>query len=497
MAPEIQQIKLKQLHVASFHHRSDWSHLHELRDSIAARGVLCPLVVRKADKGYDVGAGVCRKRAAEMAGLESVPCIVVDLCDDDFIALQVDENRQRRGLHPMDEALYCEELHNRGYSHEQVAAKLGMKRRDVAVKMRLLGLTPAARKAFVDGAFDEESASSLATMGDAAKQADILAALEAGSLQAEEIVGYVRREFTASLEDVPWRMTDDYLVPKAGACSTCPKSSEAQKELFPTGNGLRCLDVDCWRGKMDATWQAELARPGVKLFEQPADGLFVLSSSGTRPTALRSSGMVDADAPCPHATSRTWREAVFSLVKDGDEGPTVYLARDQDGRPRFLMREAVATKMVKRSSPVQEAKAADNGSETSARDTPAKSSRGTARARREIVERFADLVLQDEYDTWAWVVERIIDGAPPRAIAAAAGTLERSIRDLDTPTAPEPKAGLLELANASNRQARRVATAVMIFTEWDGIGDTPESIKVLAADWQIDLERIEREVRKK
>lgn len=501
---EITQIRLQHLHVPDFHHRSNWSHLPELRDSILANGIICPLVVRKRKAGgYEIGAGVCRSKAAGMAELKTVPCIVVDLDDEDFIALQVDENRQRADLHPIDEALYCDEFAKRGMQQDAIAKRLGLKKRDVIRRMKLLALGPKTRKAFVEGRFDEEAALALATTGDAAKQADVLAALETGALQCDEIVSYIRRTFTATLDDVPWRMSDETVVVKAGACTTCPKRSDAQRDLFSKEQtGLRCLDVDCHRSKMEATWQKEAARPDASVFDQPADAVFLQTSEG-RPTVLRSSGMVDADGTCSIALGKTWREAVFSHIPDGSDvpAPTIYLARDQDGRPRWLMREATAARIVKRGAP-----AIDVGNDnppdhidgpTADAGAPAAappSQRAENKVRRLLVRKLAEKIMAADSDSWAWVTERIVGIATPRATASAEDLLGDSIRALDGGP-HEGTAGLILLAKSSNRQAKRVATAVLLFEEADAIGPIPQTVLDLAASCEVDVVATEAEVR--
>lgn len=494
-AQEIQQIRLQHLHVAEFHHRSNWSHLNDLRDSILANGIICPLVVRKRKAGgYEVGAGVCRMKAATMAELKTVPCIVVDLDDEDFIALQVDENRKRADLHPIDEALYCEELHRRGNNNDQIAKRLGIKKRDVIRRLALCALGPAARKAFVAGRFDEEAALSLAQLKDAGRQKDVLAGLDAGTLQPEEITSYVRRTFTASLEDVPWRKSDDQLVVKAGACSTCPKRSDVQRDLFPEGTtGARCLDVDCWHAKMDASWAIEIAKDGASVHEQDATALFIPQSSG-RPVVTNSSGMVDASAQCPHVDGYTWREAVERAVEPGAQAPTVYLARDQDGRPRYLMRESIVGRLVKKSAPAREQKETGRAADPHRPEETGPNPRAEGRVRRKMISKLAEAAISGDHDTWAWVVERLLLACTARAQSAAAELLEPAIKQLDPP-GKDGVEGLVQLAQSSNRQARRVATAVMIFEEADVVGEIGEPIRALAAACEIDLDAIEREIR--
>lgn len=504
---EVKQIKLDSLHVAAFHKRSLFGDLPGLRDSIIANGILEPLIVRPRDRklggGYEIGAGVRRLKAATMAELKTVPCIVRELDDEDMIALQVDENRQREGLHPIDEADYCQELAARGMAHEAIGKKLGLKKRVVVQRMALLALGKQARAAFVAGRFDHEAALALAQVGDVARQRDVLAAIDAGTLQPEEIAGYVRRTFTAPLDDVPWRKSDEKLVVKAGACSTCPKRSEVQRDLFPEAKGSRCLDVDCWRGKMEASWAIAVAKPGVTLLDQPAESLFAPSSSG-RPTVLRSSGMVDQGALCPLVDNYTWGEALEQAMPEGAEPPALYIARDLDGRPRFIYREAIVAKIVKKSDLAKskaEARVAQDphregdppAGEASAQPSAA-ASRAEGKIRRRFVSTIAERVLAGDMDTWTWVVARLLDQLTPRAVSAAAELLGPAIRQLDPPA--DGAAGLVQLAGESTRQARRVATAALVFEVADVVGEVVEPIRELAELCGIDLAAIDAEVRK-
>lgn len=494
----VKPVRVQHLHPESFHHRTRWGDLSALRDSILDHGVIEPLVIRdRKAGGYGVICGMRRLKAAVMADLKTIPCIERELDDADAIAMQVDENSQREDLHPIDEALYYEELATRGMGHDAIAKRFQTKKREVVRRLKLLALSPKARKAFVENRFDEEAALALATglAGDAARQADVLAALDAGTLQPEEIASYVQREFTAGLEDVPWRMSDEKLVAKDGPCSTCHKRSDVQRDLFGADQkGLRCLDVRCYRSKMEATWQAELARPGVALHEQAADSLFLLGEG--RPRVLRSSGMVDADAACPHVTGHTWRESVFGAMPEGAESPTVYLARDQDGRPRFLMREATVGKIVRKSD-LARAEAASEPPTNEPDTTPQQSTtRAENKIRKQIVLQLAERVTAGDYDVWSWVVERMIDDATPRSISLAASLLEPTIRGIESAAALEGKPGLLELARQSNRQAKRVAAAVLIFDEADVGSEINEALGVLAALCDVDVAAIEREIRK-
>lgn len=118
--------------------------LEVLADSIAAYGVLQPIIVRESELlagSYEIIAGERRWRAAKMAGLTEIPAIVFD--GDELRAAQVAliENVQREDLNPLEEALGYEALINKfGLTQEQVAKQVGKNRSTIANMLRLLEL---------------------------------------------------------------------------------------------------------------------------------------------------------------------------------------------------------------------------------------------------------------------------------------------------------------------------------------------------------------------
>lgn len=118
--------------------------LEELSRSIAEYGVLSPLTVRPRQGGYELVAGERRLRAARMAGLHEVPCIIMelDLEEASFIALV--ENLQRNDLDFLEEARGIAQLIRLfGLSQEECARRLGKSQSAVANKLRLLRLLEA------------------------------------------------------------------------------------------------------------------------------------------------------------------------------------------------------------------------------------------------------------------------------------------------------------------------------------------------------------------
>ncbi|HXF08407.1 MAG TPA: ParB/RepB/Spo0J family partition protein [Candidatus Acidoferrales bacterium] len=126
--------------------------LADLADSIRAQGVLQPIVVRPSDGRYEIIAGERRWRAAQLAGLREVPCLVREVPDQAAMAIALIENIQREDLNPMEEALALARLQDEfALTHEQIAATVGRSRSAVTNLLRLNELEPAVRKMLEDG----------------------------------------------------------------------------------------------------------------------------------------------------------------------------------------------------------------------------------------------------------------------------------------------------------------------------------------------------------
>ncbi len=121
----------------------DETALRELADSIRSHGILQPLSVQKCENGcYLLVAGERRLRAAGLAGLSRVPCILVRVSDEERSILALVENLQREDLHYIEEAAAIAQLISTyGLSQEETARRLGRSQSAVANKLRLLRLS--------------------------------------------------------------------------------------------------------------------------------------------------------------------------------------------------------------------------------------------------------------------------------------------------------------------------------------------------------------------
>jgi len=125
----------------------DEAELRELADSLRAKGVIQPVLIRPVGDRYQLVAGERRWRAAKLAALEAIPAIVRPLDDRDALELALTENLLRDDLGPLEAARAYKSLQDRfGVSQEEIASRLGINRVTVTNTLRLLRLPPAIQR---------------------------------------------------------------------------------------------------------------------------------------------------------------------------------------------------------------------------------------------------------------------------------------------------------------------------------------------------------------
>ncbi|MBV8750340.1 MAG: ParB/RepB/Spo0J family partition protein, partial [Candidatus Eremiobacteraeota bacterium] len=126
--------------------------LDELRASIAAFGVLVPVIVRERGDGYELIAGERRLRASQAAGLDTIPAIVRHSDDRESLEVAIIENLQRENLDPLEEAMgFAHLMEAHAFTQEQVAERVGKSRPAIANALRLLSLSDAIKQYVRDG----------------------------------------------------------------------------------------------------------------------------------------------------------------------------------------------------------------------------------------------------------------------------------------------------------------------------------------------------------
>ncbi|MGB0834497.1 MAG: ParB/RepB/Spo0J family partition protein [Psychrobium sp.] len=139
---ELRQLPVEFLQRGEYQPRKDMSEdaLDDLASSIKTQGIIQPIIVRQLDGGdkYEIIAGERRWRAAQLAQLSEVPCLVKEVDDQSTMAMALIENIQREDLNAMEEAVALDRLINEfELTHQQVADEVGKSRTTVSNLLRL------------------------------------------------------------------------------------------------------------------------------------------------------------------------------------------------------------------------------------------------------------------------------------------------------------------------------------------------------------------------
>ncbi|TAK75629.1 MAG: ParB/RepB/Spo0J family partition protein [Gammaproteobacteria bacterium] len=157
--PTLQHIAIDLLVRGKYQPRQhfDPEKLQELADSIKSTGgLLQPIVVRPAHQQYEIVAGERRWRAAQLAGLAEVSCLVCDYTDEQALQASIVENISRADLNPIEEAQAYQRLIDEfQYLHEEVAASVGKSRTAITNCLRLLKLDARVQTLLIAGQLSE------------------------------------------------------------------------------------------------------------------------------------------------------------------------------------------------------------------------------------------------------------------------------------------------------------------------------------------------------
>ena len=154
----------------------DPSHLEELAASIRTYGVLQPISVRfVAGYQYELIAGERRLRASHLAGLETIPAVIVNVSEQDSAVLALVENLQRQNLHYLEEAEgFLHLINDFGMTQEEVAERIGKTQSCVANKLRVNRLSSKVQEILIANELTERHARALLRLNDENLQIDVL-----------------------------------------------------------------------------------------------------------------------------------------------------------------------------------------------------------------------------------------------------------------------------------------------------------------------------------
>ena len=214
--------------------------LNDLADSIKAHGIFQPLLVQKKDDYYEIVAGERRWRAAKIAELKEVPCIVREFTEQEKVTIQLIENIQREDLNPIDEALayrrLIEEFHMK---QDEVAESVGKNRTTITNSMRLLNLADEIQEMLVDERLTPGHARALLSISDKDEQIKAANQVFDEQMTVRETEKYVKslgkpkkqKKLTPEALQLEYRRLEDKIREKIGAKVIIKASDEKKGKI--------------------------------------------------------------------------------------------------------------------------------------------------------------------------------------------------------------------------------------------------------------------------
>ncbi len=166
----------------------DQEKLEELADSIKEHGVVQPIIACPEKEGYVLVAGERRLRAAQLAGLKTLPALIRELDSSMMLQIALIENLQREDLNPIEEAVaYQQLIEEFNYTQEGLARRLGKSRSAVANTVRLLSLPDEVKQSLIDAEISEGQARPLLGIADKEEQIGFARRIIKEKLTAREV----------------------------------------------------------------------------------------------------------------------------------------------------------------------------------------------------------------------------------------------------------------------------------------------------------------------
>ncbi len=185
--------------------------LAELADSIRTLGLIQPIAVKRDGERYIIISGERRWRAAQIAGLESLPAYVRNVDDESLHAMALVENIQREDLNAIEIALGMQRLIDEcGMTQEALADKVGKKRSTVANYMRLLRLPDEVQLAVKEGLISMGHAKAIASLEERKQQVAALKKCIKSNLSVRQTEDYVRALMSATTKPAINPLEEEY-----------------------------------------------------------------------------------------------------------------------------------------------------------------------------------------------------------------------------------------------------------------------------------------------
>ncbi len=187
--PVIRNIPIEKIVTNQMQPRRDMGDLRELTDSIRENGIIEPVIVKPRDGNFEIIAGERRFRAAKDAGMSEIQCIEHDIPDNEALEMSIVENIQRKDLNVFEQAYSIRSLAEiYGYTHEEIAKKIGKSRVTVSELIRVTDLPDEIREKCLQLGIDSKTfLLELTKVGDLEKMNAILCQYGKKPFSREEI----------------------------------------------------------------------------------------------------------------------------------------------------------------------------------------------------------------------------------------------------------------------------------------------------------------------
>jgi len=173
--------------------------LDELAQSIRHTGIIQPLVVRRQADRFQIIAGERRWRAAQIAGLHRVPCVVKAIADEEVLELSLIENIQREELNPIEEAkAFKKLLEGRHLTQDEMARRVGRDRTSITNALRLLRLPEEIQRLVEENELSMGHARSLLAIDSAEHQVKLAGEITSKALSVRETERLVKKTGTSA-----------------------------------------------------------------------------------------------------------------------------------------------------------------------------------------------------------------------------------------------------------------------------------------------------------
>lgn len=233
----------------------DETKLQELADTIRARGVLEPILVRphpSVANAYELVAGERRYRASILAGRDTIPAIERNYSKEDLVEIQIIENLQREDVHELDEANgYQALIDHHGYTAKTIGERIGKSKEYVYGRLKLAGAIPEIQKLFYARELTAGHVVQIARLPAVSQKVvlekGLYETVSQGDAKEDVVVsvrdldGFIKEQIHTDLEKAPFDRADKSLLAAAGSCVECPKKF-----------GSTCQDRACYHQKVNA-----------------------------------------------------------------------------------------------------------------------------------------------------------------------------------------------------------------------------------------------------